>query len=32
MYDLQEMLQEITGMHKVTLQPAAGSQGNLLDL
>lgn len=32
MYDLQEMLQEITGMHLVTLQPAAGSQGELTGL
>jgi len=27
MYNLQEMLQEITGMDKVTLQPAAGAHG-----
>ena len=27
MYQLQEMLQEITGMDKVTLQPAAGAHG-----
>ncbi|MHA6250990.1 aminomethyl-transferring glycine dehydrogenase subunit GcvPB [Oceanobacillus sp. CAU 1775] len=27
MYDLQMHLQEITGMHEITLQPAAGSQG-----
>ncbi|SDI95848.1 aminomethyl-transferring glycine dehydrogenase subunit GcvPB [Salimicrobium halophilum] len=27
MYDLQESLSEITGMHTVTLQPAAGAQG-----
>src|SRR6478736_3252667 len=27
MYDLQEHLTEITGMHEITLQPAAGSQG-----
>ncbi|SDK55386.1 aminomethyl-transferring glycine dehydrogenase subunit GcvPB [Sediminibacillus albus] len=27
MYDLQTSLAEITGMHQVTLQPAAGAQG-----
>ncbi|MBB6454246.1 glycine dehydrogenase subunit 2 [Salirhabdus euzebyi] len=27
MYDLQTSLQEITGMHEVTLQPAAGAHG-----
>ncbi len=27
MYDLQEMLKEITGMRAVSLSPAAGSQG-----
>lgn len=27
MYDLQVHLEEITGMHEITLQPAAGSQG-----
>ncbi len=27
MYDLQTSLQEITGMHRVTLQPAAGAHG-----
>ncbi|WP_053219226.1 aminomethyl-transferring glycine dehydrogenase subunit GcvPB [Virgibacillus senegalensis] len=27
MYDLQQSLAEITGMHQVTLQPAAGAQG-----
>ncbi|GGM40051.1 putative glycine dehydrogenase (decarboxylating) subunit 2 [Paraliobacillus quinghaiensis] len=27
MYDLQTSLQEITGMHTVSLQPAAGAQG-----
>ncbi|OEF99617.1 glycine dehydrogenase (aminomethyl-transferring) [Vulcanibacillus modesticaldus] len=27
MYDMQEYLQEITGMDKVTLQPAAGAHG-----
>ncbi|WP_347862765.1 aminomethyl-transferring glycine dehydrogenase subunit GcvPB [Salimicrobium sp. PL1-032A] len=27
MYDLQQSLAEITGMHTVTLQPAAGAQG-----
>jgi glycine dehydrogenase subunit 2 len=32
MYELQEMLQEITGMDKVSLQPAAGSQGELTGL
>ncbi|QUI25710.1 aminomethyl-transferring glycine dehydrogenase subunit GcvPB [Vallitalea pronyensis] len=32
MYELQDMLQEITGMHKVSLQPAAGSQGELTGL
>lgn len=32
MYDLQEYLEEITGMDRVTLQPAAGSQGELTGL
>ncbi|MCT4597949.1 MAG: aminomethyl-transferring glycine dehydrogenase subunit GcvPB [Vallitalea sp.] len=32
MYELQEMLQEITGMYKVSLQPAAGSQSELTGL
>jgi glycine dehydrogenase subunit 2 len=27
LYELQEMLAEISGMHKVTLQPTAGAQG-----
>jgi glycine dehydrogenase subunit 2 len=29
MFELQEMLAEISGMHAVTLQPAAGAQGEL---
>ncbi len=29
MFELQQYLAEITGMHAVTLQPAAGSQGEL---
>ena len=29
MYELQEYLQEISGMERVTLQPAAGAQGEL---
>lgn len=29
MYDLQEMLKEITGMDGITLQPAAGAHGEL---
>ena len=32
MYELQESLAEITGMNKVSLQPAAGSQGELTGL
>lgn len=32
MYDLAGMLQEITGMDEITLQPAAGSQGELAGL
>ncbi|WP_105618813.1 aminomethyl-transferring glycine dehydrogenase subunit GcvPB [Vallitalea okinawensis] len=32
MYELQESLKEITGMAEVTLQPAAGSQGELTGL
>jgi len=32
MYDLSRMLGEITGMDEVTLQPAAGSQGELTGL
>lgn len=32
MYDLQEHLEEITGMHEITLQPAAGSQGEWTSL
>ncbi|GMQ61911.1 aminomethyl-transferring glycine dehydrogenase subunit GcvPB [Vallitalea maricola] len=32
MYNLQESLQEITGMSKVSLQPAAGAQGELTGL
>ncbi|NLL70612.1 MAG: aminomethyl-transferring glycine dehydrogenase subunit GcvPB [Epulopiscium sp.] len=32
MFDLQEMLAEITGMDAVTLQPAAGSHGELTGL
>ncbi|MFP4456463.1 MAG: aminomethyl-transferring glycine dehydrogenase subunit GcvPB [Clostridia bacterium] len=32
MYDLQEMLAEIAGMAQVSLQPAAGSQGELTGL
>jgi len=30
MYELQEMLQEISGLHKVCLTPAAGAQGELV--
>src|ERR671917_981710 len=32
MHELQEMLAEITGLHAVSLQPAAGSQGELTGL
>lgn len=32
MYNLQEQLQEITAMDKVTLQPAAGAHGELTGL
>ncbi|HEU4942424.1 MAG TPA: hypothetical protein VFT18_04110, partial [Gaiellaceae bacterium] len=32
MHDLQEILAEITGLHAVSLQPAAGSQGELTGL
>jgi glycine dehydrogenase subunit 2 len=32
MYELQELLKEITGMQAVSLQPAAGSQGELTGL
>ena len=32
MYELQELLAEIGGMHSVTLQPAAGAQGELTGL
>ena len=32
LYELQEYLKEITGMEGVTLQPAAGSQGELVGL
>jgi len=32
LYELQEYLKCITGMHAVTLQPAAGSQGELVGL
>src|SRR5699024_11613492 len=32
MYDLQVSLEEITGMHEITLQPAAGSQGEWTSL
>ena len=32
LYELQEYLKEITGMDAVTLQPAAGSQGELVGL
>jgi len=32
LYELQEYLKEITGMAAVTLQPAAGSQGELVGL
>ncbi|HLQ73789.1 MAG TPA: aminomethyl-transferring glycine dehydrogenase subunit GcvPB [Bacillota bacterium] len=32
MYDLQDHLEEITGMHEITLQPAAGSQGEWTSL
>ncbi len=32
LYDLQEYLKEITGMDGITLQPAAGSQGELVGL
>src|SRR5699024_99967 len=32
MYDLQVHLEEITGMHEITLQPAAGSQGEWTSL
>ena len=31
-YELQEMLKELTGMAAITLQPAAGSQGELTGL
>lgn len=29
LYDLQEMLKIVTGMHEITLQPAAGAHGEL---
>lgn len=32
MYDLQVHLEEITGMHEISLQPAAGSQGEWTSL
>ena len=32
MYRLEGFLKEITGMHRVTLQPSAGSQGELVGL
>lgn len=32
MYDLQVHLEELTGMHEITLQPAAGSQGEWTSL
>jgi len=32
MWRLQEILQEVTGLHAVSLQPAAGSQGELTGL
>jgi glycine dehydrogenase subunit 2 len=32
LYDLQEMLAEIAGLHAVSLQPAAGAQGELTAL
>lgn len=32
MYELQEMLSEIGGMHQTTLQPAAGAQGEITGL
>lgn len=32
MYELQEMLAEIGGMHSVSLQPAAGAQGEITGL
>ncbi len=32
MWRLQEILAEIVGLHAVTLQPAAGSQGELTGL
>ncbi len=32
MYELAKMLEEITGMDEITLQPAAGSQGELTGL
>ncbi len=32
MWRLQEILKEVTGLHEVTLQPAAGSQGELTGL
>jgi len=32
MYELSNMLEEITGMDEITLQPAAGSQGELTGL
>ncbi|MBD3164344.1 aminotransferase class V-fold PLP-dependent enzyme [Candidatus Woesearchaeota archaeon] len=32
MYGLQEQLKEITGMHSITLQPAAGAHGELTGL
>ena len=31
-WDLQEILREVTGLHAVSLQPAAGSQGELTGL
>ena len=32
MWRLQEILAEVTGLHAVSLQPAAGSQGELTGL
>ena len=32
MYKLEWLLKEITGMHRITLQPSAGSQGELVGL
>lgn len=32
MWEMDQLLQEITGMHRFTLQPAAGAQGELLGM